>query len=98
MDKFDKSVAASKAPAQTQTPRASGPTKRKVNRRKFLTDMAKTACGVSLFGLMTGVNSKQSCVLCPLTPFGPLVPCMKHDFLAACTRCGMCVQDCPYDI
>ena len=51
MDKFDKSVALSKAPLKTppKTLKDKRPAKRKVNRRKFLTDMAKTACGGSLF-------------------------------------------------
>ncbi len=91
MDKFDKSGAPPK------TPRDKRPVKRKVNRRKFLTDMAKTACGVSLFGLMTGVNSKQSAAL-PSHAIRPPGALHENDFLAACTRCGMCVQDCPYDI
>ena len=62
-----------------------------------MTDLAKTACGVSLFALAVGVNGKQSKALPPdaIRPPGA-VP--ENDFLAACTRCGMCVEDCPYDI
>ena len=91
MDKLDKSVTPPKTPGDKR------PAKRKVNRRKFLTDMAKTACGVSLCGLMTSVNSKQSAAL-PSHAIRPPGALHESDFLAACTRCGMCVQDCPYDI
>lgn len=73
------------------------PKKRKVNRRKFMTELAKTACGVSLFGLMLGVNGKQTSAL-PSHAIRPPGALHEGDFLAACTRCGMCVQDCPYDI
>jgi ferredoxin-type protein NapG len=73
------------------------PGKRPVNRRKFLTDMAKTACGVSLFALAIGLNSKQSSAL-PSEAIRPPGALPEEDFLNACTRCGMCVQDCPYGI
>lgn len=67
------------------------------SRRKFLTDMGKTACGVGLFGLALGLYTEKSKALPPmaLRPPGALA---ENDFLAACTRCGVCVRDCPYDI
>ncbi len=67
------------------------------SRRKFLTDVGKTACGVGLFGLALGLYAKKSNALPPmaLRPPGALD---ETDFLAACTRCGVCVRDCPYDI
>ena len=35
---------------------------------------------------------------CRLLRFGPPGALAEEDFLAACTRCGICVEDCPYDI
>ena len=75
----------------------SGPARRPFNRRKFLTELAKTACGVSLFALAVGINGKQSRAL-PANALRPRGALPESDFLAACTRCGMCVEDCPYDI
>lgn len=71
--------------------------KSKVSRRRFLGDMAGTACGVGLFGLGIGLYSKSANAIKPLAirPPGALT---EEDFLAACTRCGICVRDCPYDI
>ena len=71
--------------------------KNKVSRRRFLGDMAGTACGVGLFGLGIGLYSKSANAIKPLAirPPGALP---EKDFLAACTRCGICVRDCPYDI
>ncbi len=71
-------------------------TTRKLNRRQFLFDTAKTACGVSLFGLGLGFYSQQARSLPPtaIRPPGALV---EEDFTAACIRCGLCVRDCPYD-
>ena len=80
-----------------QSPKKSKPKKRPVNRRKFLTDMAKTACGVSLFAMAIAVNAKQSAAL-PSEAIRPPGALPENDFLNACTRCGMCVQDCPYGI
>lgn len=68
-----------------------------VSRRHFLSDMAGTACGVGLLGLGIGLYSKSANAIKPLAvrPPGALP---EEDFLAACTRCGICVRDCPYDI
>jgi len=70
---------------------------RRISRRRFLTDTAKTACGVSLFGLAVGLNARQSMAL-PAEAIRPPGALPEKDFLSACTRCGMCVRDCPYDI
>ena len=68
-----------------------------MNRRRFLTGMARTACGVSLLALGVGIHARQSMALPPeyIRPPGALD---EAEFLAACTRCGICVRDCPYDI
>ncbi len=57
---------------------------------------AKTACGVSLFGLGLGLYSQQASSLPPLAlrPPGAL---SEDQFSAACIRCGLCVRDCPFD-
>ena len=70
---------------------------RPLNRRRFLVDMARAACGAGLFGMGVGLYSKQASALAPeaIRPPGAL---HEKDFLAACTRCGMCVEACPYDI
>ncbi len=68
-----------------------------VNRRKFLADSAKTACGVGLFGLALGLYTKEASSL-PAMAIRPPGALAEKDFLAACTRCGLCVRDCPYQI
>ena len=67
-----------------------------MSRRQFLSDTAKTACGVSLFGLGLGMYSQQARSLPPLAirPPGALT---EDQFASACIRCGLCVRDCPYD-
>jgi len=67
------------------------------SRRKFVADIAKTACSVSLLGLAIGVHSKSANAL-PSSAIRPPGALPEKDFLASCTRCGICVQDCPYDI
>ncbi len=67
------------------------------SRRRFLSDMAKTACSVSLVGLAIGVHSKSANSL-PAEAIRPPGALPEQAFLSACTRCGICVQDCPYDI
>ncbi len=68
-----------------------------VNRRKFLADTARTACGVGLFGLALGLYTRSASSL-PVMALRPPGALPEADFLAACTRCGLCVQDCPYQI
>jgi ferredoxin-type protein NapG len=67
------------------------------DRRKFLKDMGKTACGVGLFGLAVGLNADKSKAL-PAEAIRPPGALPEEDFLNACTRCGMCAVDCPYEI
>ncbi|OOZ38598.1 ferredoxin-type protein NapG [Solemya pervernicosa gill symbiont] len=68
-----------------------------VSRRRFLADLAKTACGVGLFGMGIGLYSQQARSL-PALAIRPPGALPEGEFLAACTRCGLCVRDCPYDI
>ncbi len=67
------------------------------SRRQFLLDMAKTACGVGMFGLGLGFYTKQAGAL-PPQAIRPPGAGAEPDFLGACIRCGLCVRDCPYDI
>jgi len=70
---------------------------RQMNRRRFLTSMARTACGVSLFALGVGFYARESKAL-PAEYIRPPGALDEEAFLAACTRCGICVRDCPYGI
>jgi ferredoxin-type protein NapG len=70
---------------------------RTFDRRQFMLDAAKMACGVGMLGLGLSLYSKQARALPPLAlrPPGAL---SEEDFLGACIRCGLCVRDCPYHI
>ncbi len=68
-----------------------------VSRRRVLSDAAKTACGVALFGLAVGLYARPSRSL-PADAVRPPGALPEKDFLGACVRCGLCVRDCPYDI
>ena len=69
----------------------------KIDRRKFLGDTARMACGVGLLGLGIGVYANQAKSL-PALAVRPPGALDEDSFLAACTRCGLCVRACPYDI
>lgn len=69
----------------------------RTTRRQFLTDMARTACGVGLLGLGIGVYSQRAGAL-PAEALRPPGALPEEEFLAACTRCGLCVRDCPYNM
>ena len=64
------------------------------DRRQFLLDAARMACGVGMLGLGVGLYAKQARALPPyaIRPPGALA---EGDFLGACIRCGLCVRDCP---
>ena len=66
------------------------------HRRKFLTDIVRTAGGVGLMALGVGLFARQSAAL-PATAIRPPGALPEDDFLGACIRCGLCVRDCPYD-
>lgn len=65
----------------------------KLNRRRFLVNSARAACGAGLVTAFLGWISKQAKSAFALRPPGALP---ENEFLAACSRCGLCVQDCPY--
>lgn len=71
--------------------------KNEINRRQFLGNMLKTACGVGLVGLGLGAYSKRASSM-PAEYIRPPGALPEEDFLGACIRCGLCVRDCPYDI
>jgi len=66
-------------------------------RRKFLVDTARTASAVGLFGLGAGIYSRRANSI-PALAIRPPGARPEDEFLAACTRCGICVRECPYDI
>lgn len=66
-------------------------------RRRFLGDLARTACGVGVLGLGLGLHANRANAL-PATAIRPPGALPEAEFLAACTRCGLCVRGCPYDV
>jgi ferredoxin-type protein NapG len=66
-----------------------------IDRRQFFTTAARAAGGACLFGLGLGALTRHGAEAgtVALRPPGALA---EADFLAACVRCGLCVQDCPY--
>jgi ferredoxin-type protein NapG len=69
----------------------------KPTRRQFLADAARAACGVGLLGLGLGFHGQEAKAL-PANALRPPGALPEADFLAACTRCGLCVRDCPYQM
>jgi ferredoxin-type protein NapG len=68
-----------------------------VNRRQFLGNLLKTACGVGLMGAGLGLYSQKASSL-PAAAIRPPGALPEEDFLGTCIRCGLCVHDCPFDI
>ena len=64
------------------------------DRRQFLLDAAKMACGVGMLGLGVGLYAKQARAL-PAQALRPPGARAEGQFLGACIRCGLCVRDCP---
>ena len=67
------------------------------NRRQFLKNVTRIAAGVCGAGVILGLQQQQAKAKegVALRPPGALP---ENEFLAACTRCGQCVQACPYDM
>lgn len=68
---------------------------RSQDRRRFLAQAARSACGAGIAGLGLAFLAKQAQSL-PATAIRPPGARPEDDFLAACVRCGLCVNDCPY--
>ncbi len=66
------------------------------DRRQFLLDSARMACGVGMLGLGLGLYARQARAL-PALALRPPGALPETDFLGACIRCGLCVRDCPYN-
>lgn len=71
--------------------------KSEMNRRQFLGNMFRTACGVGLVGLGLGLYAQRAASL-PAQLIRPPGAVPEEAFLGACIRCGLCVRDCPYHI
>jgi ferredoxin-type protein NapG len=67
-----------------------------VDRRRFLADGARAACGVGLAGLLLALYARQA-ESRPTAALRPPGAGPEDAFLSACVRCGLCVRDCPYD-
>jgi ferredoxin-type protein NapG len=68
-----------------------------LDRRRFLAGILKGACGAGIATLGLSAlagNAATGRAAAALRPPGALA---EDDFLAACARCGLCVQACPYD-
>lgn len=74
-----------------------GTNKKVVNRRQFLSQTFKTACGVGLMSTGLGFYAKQAESL-PAMAIRPPGALPEDEFLGACVRCGLCVRDCPFDM
>jgi ferredoxin-type protein NapG len=66
------------------------------SRRRFFSDVARSAGGAALIGLGLGLYARKSVSL-PAAALRPPGALTEENFLGACVRCGLCVRDCPYD-
>lgn len=78
-----KTVSAGEAPASSA-------------RRRFFNGVAAAAGGGCLLALGVGFAARAGSVL-PAQALRPPGALSEADFLAACSRCGLCVRACPYD-
>jgi ferredoxin-type protein NapG len=66
------------------------------NRRKFFRDSLKSVGGISLIAMAMGIESRQSYAK-PTIRLRPPGALQGKTFDAACIRCGLCVQACPFN-
>lgn len=78
-----KTVSAGEAPASSA-------------RRRFFNGVAAAAGGGCLLALGVGFAARAGSVL-PAQALRPPGALSEANFLAACSRCGLCVRACPYD-
>jgi len=83
-------------PVERATP-LEKPKKVSSGRRKFLSGMAGAAGSGCLMAMGVGIYSRQASAL-PTLALRPPGALPEPKFLAACTRCGLCVRDCPPNI
>ncbi len=65
-------------------------------RRRFIGNTLKMACGIGLLGVGLGLYARRANSL-PATAIRPPGALAESEFLSACVRCGLCVRDCPFD-
>jgi ferredoxin-type protein NapG len=84
--------------AEKSTDRASAPGQSTpvLARRKFFASLAGAAGGGCLMTMGIGLYARQSRAL-PAQALRPPGALPEAQFLGACSRCGLCVRDCPYD-
>ncbi len=70
---------------------------KRLGRREFMVESGRVVGGVSLLGAIISLFGKQAASM-PAYAIRPPGAIAEESFLGACTRCGMCVSDCPYDI
>ena len=70
--------------------------RKRVSRRRFLTDGARSAAGVAAgaVALVALVEQSKSLPAAALRPPGAIA---ETAFQSACYRCGLCVRACPYN-
>ena len=66
------------------------------SRRKFFRDSLKTVGGISLIAMTMGIESRQSYAK-PAIRLRPPGALPGRTFDAACVRCGLCAEACPFD-
>lgn len=77
-----------KQSAPTKTPEPDKPDRRKLFRR----------VGTAVFGVVIGESLLQSRTLQSAEAIRPPGALAEPKFDSSCIRCGLCVEDCPYDI
>ena len=65
-------------------------------RRRFLAESARMACGVGAAGLLLALFASGGKAL-PSVALRPPGALPEDAFTGACVRCGLCVRDCPFD-